>query len=252
MRRHGRALRFGWPCAGAARVSCSAPAQPSGQPSPGLGPWHVWLWRWRAPGPGQPSTPEAAGRVELPLHTCRKGPGAETVLCCLRDPTAVGGAGRTRGARPPDSERGLTSRFQDSQRTGITILTRPCAVLLRQTGLTDSADAAVRPSRYSADWDVVAQCEAGGNWRADTDNGHYRGLQSTRSSRRSQVAATYAARGDLATKTEQIATARRVAALLRVLGPVPAGRRPHRPPAGLNHGAHVAREQRAMLPLRIL
>src|ERR1700752_1338864 len=27
------------------------------------------------------------------------------------------------------------------------------------------------------DWDSVAQCESGGNWRADTGNGFYGGLQ---------------------------------------------------------------------------
>jgi hypothetical protein len=27
------------------------------------------------------------------------------------------------------------------------------------------------------DWDAVAQCESGGNWRADTGNGFYGGLQ---------------------------------------------------------------------------
>jgi resuscitation-promoting factor RpfC len=29
----------------------------------------------------------------------------------------------------------------------------------------------------SMDWDAVAQCESGGNWRADTGNGFYGGLQ---------------------------------------------------------------------------
>ena len=26
-------------------------------------------------------------------------------------------------------------------------------------------------------WDAMAQCESGGNWSADTGNGHYGGLQ---------------------------------------------------------------------------
>ena len=28
----------------------------------------------------------------------------------------------------------------------------------------------------SMNWDAVAQCEAGGNWAANTGNGHYGGL----------------------------------------------------------------------------
>lgn len=35
---------------------------------------------------------------------------------------------------------------------------------------TASADSGVN-------WDAIAQCEAGGNWAADTGNGHYGGLQ---------------------------------------------------------------------------
>src|SRR3954466_11399531 len=29
----------------------------------------------------------------------------------------------------------------------------------------------------SVDWDAIAQCESGGNWAANTGNGHYGGLQ---------------------------------------------------------------------------
>src|SRR5580693_9346266 len=59
------------------------------------------------------------------------------------------------------------------------------------------------------DWDAVAQCESGGNWRADTGNGFYGGLQFKQS--------TWAANGGIgdpstASRDEQIAVANRVLA----------------------------------------
>jgi resuscitation-promoting factor RpfC len=41
-----------------------------------------------------------------------------------------------------------------------------------------SALIAAAPARAdSLNWDAVAQCESGGNWAANTGNGHYGGLQ---------------------------------------------------------------------------
>lgn len=43
---------------------------------------------------------------------------------------------------------------------------------------TLSALFAAAPARAdSMNWDAVAQCESGGNWSANTGNGHYGGLQ---------------------------------------------------------------------------
>lgn len=58
-------------------------------------------------------------------------------------------------------------------------------------------------------WDAVAQCESGGNWSADTGNGHYGGLQFSQ--------ATWEANGGVgspanATRQQQIAVANRVLA----------------------------------------
>ncbi|MGB6207382.1 transglycosylase family protein [Mycobacterium sp.] len=57
------------------------------------------------------------------------------------------------------------------------------------------------------DWDAVAQCESGGNWRADTGNGFYGGLQFKQS--------TWAENGGVgspanASRDQQIAVANRV------------------------------------------
>ncbi|MGW6860321.1 transglycosylase family protein [Streptomyces xanthophaeus] len=73
------------------------------------------------------------------------------------------------------------------------------------------AQATAVHSRPSTDWDAIARCESGGNWRANTGNGHYGGLQFTQSSWKAAGGRRYAPRADLATKSEQIATAKRLA-----------------------------------------
>ncbi|MER5760323.1 transglycosylase family protein [Streptomyces sp. NPDC002082] len=86
----------------------------------------------------------------------------------------------------------------------IMVLTVP---LLEVSG----AHAAAVHSKQGPDWDAIARCESGGNWRANTGNGHYGGLQFTQSSWKAAGGRKYAPRADLATKAEQIATARRLA-----------------------------------------
>ncbi|WP_392896948.1 transglycosylase family protein [Streptomyces sp. LN699] len=73
------------------------------------------------------------------------------------------------------------------------------------------AHAAAVHSKPNADWDAIARCESGGNWRTNTGNGHYGGLQFTQSSWNAAGGRRYAPRADLATKAEQIATAKRLA-----------------------------------------
>lgn len=87
-----------------------------------------------------------------------------------------------------------------------------CTVLLTVPLLDVSgAHAAAAHSKPNPDWDAIARCESGGNWRANTGNGHYGGLQFTQSSWRAAGGRRYAPRADLATKAEQVATARRLA-----------------------------------------
>ncbi|WP_448628460.1 transglycosylase family protein [Geodermatophilus sp. URMC 64] len=76
-------------------------------------------------------------------------------------------------------------------------------------------DAPVPPAD-AHDWDAVARCESGGNWSINTGNGYYGGLQFSQSTWDAFGGAEYAARADLATKSEQIAVAERV---LDVQGP---------------------------------
>ena len=65
-------------------------------------------------------------------------------------------------------------------------------------------------------WDEVAQCESSGNWSINTGNGYYGGLQFAQSSWEAAGGTKYAARADLATKGQQIATAE---VLLDMQGP---------------------------------
>lgn len=61
-------------------------------------------------------------------------------------------------------------------------------------------------------WEQLAQCEASGDWSANTGNGFYGGLQFTKSTWEAYGGAEYAPRADLASKSEQIAVAERTLA----------------------------------------
>ncbi|PZG89342.1 hypothetical protein C1I97_31435 [Streptomyces sp. NTH33] len=63
------------------------------------------------------------------------------------------------------------------------------------------------------DWDAIAACESSGNWRANTGNGYYGGLQFRQSSWVAAGGLRYAPRADKATRKQQIAVAKRLAAL---------------------------------------
>ncbi|HET6636662.1 MAG TPA: transglycosylase family protein [Streptomyces sp.] len=65
-------------------------------------------------------------------------------------------------------------------------------------------------------WEQVAQCESSGNWHINTGNGYYGGLQFSQSSWEAAGGTQYAPRADLATKSQQIATAEQ---LLDMQGP---------------------------------
>jgi LysM repeat protein len=61
-------------------------------------------------------------------------------------------------------------------------------------------------------WDRVAKCESGGNWKINTGNGYYGGLQFSNSTWRGYGGRKYASNAHKATKAEQIAIARRTLA----------------------------------------
>ncbi|MFI6700174.1 transglycosylase family protein [Streptomyces sp. NPDC050509] len=59
-------------------------------------------------------------------------------------------------------------------------------------------------------WDHVAECESGGTWSADLGNGYYGGLQMSQEIWDEFGGADYAARPDLASRSQQIAVAEKV------------------------------------------
>ena len=67
-------------------------------------------------------------------------------------------------------------------------------------------------SAASTVWDKVARCESGGNWRINTGNGYYGGLQFSGRTWSGFGGGKYASRANKASKGEQIAIARRVLA----------------------------------------
>ncbi|MGW7443940.1 transglycosylase family protein [Kitasatospora sp. NPDC054795] len=68
-----------------------------------------------------------------------------------------------------------------------------------------------RADGSSYDWDRVAACESSGNWRVNTGNGYYGGLQFDRPTWRENGGLAYASRADLATREQQIAVAEHLA-----------------------------------------
>ncbi|QGV77149.1 transglycosylase family protein [Streptomyces ficellus] len=92
------------------------------------------------------------------------------------------------------------------------VTTALCVSALLGLAAPDAGAAAPRPGGR-VDWDAIARCESNGDWDANTGNGHYGGLQFKQSSWVAAGGLRYAPRADLATKAEQIATARRLAAM---------------------------------------
>lgn len=66
------------------------------------------------------------------------------------------------------------------------------------------------PAQAGVNWDAIAQCESGGNWKINTGNGYYGGLQFSQGTWSGYGGTKYAARADLASRSEQIAIAEKV------------------------------------------
>lgn len=79
----------------------------------------------------------------------------------------------------------------------------PARDYLQMTG-----EIAPPPARASV-WEALASCESDGNWRTNTRNGYYGGLQEDLVFWRRYGGLSYAARPDLATPEAQITVAQR-------------------------------------------
>jgi nucleoid-associated protein YgaU len=115
-------------------------------------------------------------------------------------------------SRPPQAERvhskskhrAISKRGRLKRALGITV-----AGLAGAVGLlaVETSPASAAPD---VNWDAVARCESGGNWRINTGNGYYGGLQFSRSTWRSHGGRKYGSTANHASKGEQIAVAERV------------------------------------------
>jgi len=70
--------------------------------------------------------------------------------------------------------------------------------------------AGASPAQADVNWDAIAQCESGGNWNTNTGNGYQGGLQFSPSTWRAYGGNRYAGSAHHASRSEQIAVARRV------------------------------------------
>ncbi|MBN9106628.1 MAG: transglycosylase family protein [Propionibacteriaceae bacterium] len=88
------------------------------------------------------------------------------------------------------------------------MLTKPVDAVIEVGTKTTSNGAGLNLARAGM-WDRIARCESGGNWRINTGNGYYGGLQFNLASWRSNGGRDFAARPDLASRAEQITVANR-------------------------------------------
>lgn len=87
-------------------------------------------------------------------------------------------------------------------------LLAPGAVL--GTGVALILDQATADAASLSTWDKVAACESSGNWKANTGNGYFGGLQFTSSTWAAYGGRAYAPQANQATKAQQIAVAEKV------------------------------------------
>jgi hypothetical protein len=86
---------------------------------------------------------------------------------------------------------------------------------LATTAVAMSGVVALAPSAQARDtsvWDRVAACESSGDWRINTGNHYFGGLQFWQPTWRDYGGRKYAPRADLATRQQQVEVARRVLA----------------------------------------
>lgn len=82
-------------------------------------------------------------------------------------------------------------------------------VTSRSTTRTDAASGAGLDLTNAAHWDNIARCESSGNWKINTGNGYFGGLQFANASWLANGGADFAPRADLATREQQITVANR-------------------------------------------
>ena len=89
-----------------------------------------------------------------------------------------------------------------------TVIRKPVTQVVQVGTKTSSNGVGINLAR-AAMWDRIARCESGGNWRINTGNGYYGGLQFARASWNSNGGRDFAAYAHQASRAEQITVANR-------------------------------------------
>ena len=103
-----------------------------------------------------------------------------------------------RHRKPPEPH------LQNTVRTAV-VAGAAASMPLAALGAATPASAAT-----TSTWDRLAKCESSGNWKINTGNGYYGGLQFSGATWRAYGGTKYAKRADLATRAEQIDIAEKV------------------------------------------
>ena len=88
------------------------------------------------------------------------------------------------------------------------VLSKPVAQVVELGTKTSASGVGINLARASL-WDRIARCESGGNWRINTGNGYYGGLQFNRASWNGNGGRDFAAYPHRASRAEQITVANR-------------------------------------------
>lgn len=104
----------------------------------------------------------------------------------------------------------MSGRHRKPTSTGRTVAkVAVTGAIIGTAGVALAGNASAAPD---AEWDRLAQCEAGGNWGINTGNGFHGGLQFSPSTWTANGGGEYAATAYQATREEQIAVAENVLA----------------------------------------
>ncbi|WP_328390601.1 transglycosylase family protein [Nocardia sp. NBC_00416] len=104
----------------------------------------------------------------------------------------------------------MSGRHRKPTNTGRTVAkVAVTGAMISGAGVALAGTASAAPD---ADWDRLAQCEAGGNWGINTGNGYHGGLQFSESTWQANGGGNYAPTANQASREQQITVAEKVLA----------------------------------------
>jgi len=134
--------------------------------------------------------------------------GRTTAAVVMTAGVVVLGIGGALTTRQPSITAADNAPTTASAATGTRITTAPATA----PNPSSNAGAGAPGATDAAVWDALAQCESGGNWAIDTDNGRYGGMQLDQGTWLNNGGGAYAPLPNGATRKQQIVVAERVRA----------------------------------------